>query len=166
MALRLDANRAWTWDEAVQFAESTSSLDLDYVEEPLATASKMPELWVDTRMPVALDETLQQPDGAESIRGWAEAIVLKPTLVGGLMATLRMAAAARSVGVRSVLSASFESGVGLRGVAAIAAATDAEPAGLDTYRWLAEDVLGPLPFSQPTVDVSALFAAPLDLEVA
>ena len=166
VALRLDANRAWTWDEAVEFAEATSTLDLEYVEEPLAAAAKMPELWVDTRMPIALDETLQEPGGEASIRGWAEAIVLKPTLVGGLMASMRMAAAARSVGVRTVLSASFESGVGLRGVAAIAAATDAEPAGLDTYRWLSEDVLGPLPFAQPTLDVAALFAKPLDLEVS
>ena len=166
VALRLDANRAWTWDEAIRFAEATAGLDLDYVEEPLAAASRMPELWVETRMPVALDETLQQPGGAASIRGWAEAVVLKPTLVGGLMAALRLAGAARKVGVRTVLSASFESGVGLRGVAALAAATDAEPAGLDTYRWLAQDVLDPLPFSQPVIDVQGLFAVPLDLEVS
>ena len=166
VALRLDANRAWTWDQAVRFAQATADLDLDYVEEPLAAASRAPELWVDTRMPIALDETLQEPGGAAAVRGWAQAVVLKPTLVGGLMAALRLAAAARAIGVRSVLSASFESGVGLRGVAALAAATGAEPAGLDTYRWLAQDVLGPLPFSQPTVDVAALFAAPLDLEVS
>lgn len=165
VALRLDANRAWTEEEARAFAEAVAGFGVDYVEEPLRDPAGLPALWLDTGLPVALDETLQEPGGAEAIHGWAEAAVLKPTLVGGLMATLRLAAAARSVGVRPVLSAAFESGVGLRGVAALAAATGAEPAGLDTYRWLAADVVGPLPFDRPHVDVPALFAAPPDLRL-
>ena len=104
-------------------------------------------------------------EGAE-IRGWASAAVLKPTLLGGVGATIRRAAEARSVGVRPVLSAAFESGVGLRGVAALAAATGAEPAGLDTYRWLAADVLGPLPFDRPRVDVVGLFARPPEVALS
>jgi len=165
VALRLDANRAWAWDEALAFAEGVRDLRLDYVEEPLREAERMPELWHDTGLPVALDETLQAPGGEARIRGWAEAAVLKPTLVGGVAQTLRLAAAARAVGVRPVLSAAFESGVGLRGVAALAVATGAEPAGLDPYRWLAADVLPPLPFDRPRVDVPGLFSTPLDVRV-
>ena len=165
VALRLDANRAWAWDQAVAFAEGAAGAALDYVEEPLAEPARMPELWHDTGLPLAVDETLQAPGGEAAIRGWAEAAVLKPTLLGGVTRTLALAAAARSVGVRPVLSAAFESGVGLRGVAALAAATGGEPAGLDTYRWLAADVLPPLPLRQPRVDVPALFAAPLDVRV-
>ena len=157
VALRLDANRAWTWARAVRFAEGVAGRALDYVEEPLAEPERIPELWHDTGLPVAVDESVQE--GAE-VRGWATAAVLKPTLVGGLAATLRLAAEARAAGVRAVLSASFESGVGLRGVAALAAATGAEPAGLDTYRWLAADVVPPLPFGRPRVDVPGLFARP------
>lgn len=163
VALRLDANRAWDWDDAVRFAEGVRGLALDYVEEPLADAARLPELWHDTGLPVAVDESVQE--GAE-IRGWASAAVLKPTLIGGVGATIRRAAEARSVGVRPVLSAAFESGVGLRGVAALAAATGAEPAGLDTYRWLAADVLGPLPFDRPRVDVAGLFARPPEVALS
>lgn len=169
VALRLDANRAWSWDQAVEFAGGVAGVALDYIEEPLAEPARLPELWHDTGLPVAVDESVQE--GAE-IRGWATAAVLKPTLVGGLIATLRRAAEARAVGARVVLSASFESGVGLRGVAALAAATGAAPAGLDTYRWLAADVLadaagGPLrlPFDRPRVDVPGLFARPLRVSV-
>lgn len=165
VALRLDANRAWSADEAAEFAAGVADVWIDYVEEPLADPAGLPELWLDTGLPIALDETLQAPGGEAMLRGWARAVVLKPTLVGGLVATLRLAAAARAVGVRVVLSAAFESGVGLRGVAALAAATGAEPAGLDTYRWLAEDVTGPLPFRQPRVDVPALFAQPVAVRV-
>lgn len=165
VALRLDANRAWSLEQATDFAGSIAGVALDYVEEPTPDAADHPALWLDTGLPLALDETLQEPGGEAHLRGWAAAAVLKPTLVGGLMAALRLAAAARAVGVRPVLSASFESGVGLRGVAALAAATGAEPAGLDTYRWLAEDVLPPLPFDRPRVDVPGLFAAPPEVRV-
>ena len=163
--LRLDANRAWTVGQATAFARAVEGVAVDYLEEPTPDPSCHPALWLDTGLPIALDETLQEPGGAAHLRGWAAAAVLKPTLVGGMMAALRLAAAARSVGVRAVLSAAFESGVGLRGVAALAAATGAEPAGLDTYRWLAEDVVPPLPFDRPRVDVPGLFAAPPEVRV-
>ena len=164
-ALRLDANRAWTSGQTADFARAVDGVALDYLEEPTRDAADHPALWLDTGLPIALDETLQEPGGEAHLRGWAAAAVLKPTLVGGLMAALRLACAARSVGVRPVLSASFESGVGLRGVAAVAAATGAEPAGLDTYRWLAEDVVPPLPFGRPSVDVPSLFATPPEVHV-
>ncbi|MEM1117621.1 MAG: o-succinylbenzoate synthase [Bacteroidota bacterium] len=162
VALRLDANRAWSNKGARQFADAVVSLSIDYIEEPLADSSGLAALARDTGLPVAVDESVQE--GA-AIEGWAAAAVLKPTLVGGLMATLRLGAKARASGVRTVLSASFESGFGLRGVAALAAATGAEPAGLDTYRWLAEDVVPPLPFDRPVVDVPALFAAPPEVAI-
>lgn len=161
--LRLDANRAWSVEEATQFACGVAEAEIAYVEEPLREPAGLAELWLDTSLPVALDESVQASEA--EVRGWAAAVVLKPTLVGGLMATLRWAAQARSVGVRPVLSAAFESGVGLRGVAALAAATGGEAAGLDTYRWLGADVLGPLPFYRPRVDVPSLFAQPLDVHV-
>ncbi len=162
--LRLDANRAWAFKEAMRFAVGVRDVGVAYVEEPLRTPGELPALWLDSGLPVALDETVQE-DGAE-VRGWATAVVLKPTLVGGLMAALRWAARARAVGARPVLSAAFESGVGLRGVAALAAATGAEAAGLDTYRWLGADVLSPLPFNRPRVDVPALFVSPIEPRVS
>ena len=161
--LRLDANRAWTVDQATAFATAIEGADVAYVEEPLQDPRALPALWYDTGLKVAVDESVQE-GGEEAIRGWASAAVLKPTLVGGIAATLRLANHARSVGARPVLSAAFESGVGVRGVAALAAATGAAPAGLDTYRWLAADVLAArAPFERPRVDVPGLFASPVAL---
>lgn len=161
--VRLDANRAWSVEQATAFAEAIEGADIAYIEEPLSDATDLPALWHDTGLAVAVDESVQE-SGEAAIRGWAAAAILKPTLLGGLAATLRLAFHARSVGVRPVLSAAFESGVGLRGVAALAAATGAEPAGLDTYRWLAEDVLPDrLPLDRPRIDIPILFAQPLDL---
>jgi L-alanine-DL-glutamate epimerase-like enolase superfamily enzyme len=159
--LRVDANRAWTLDQAAAFADRSRAARLAYVEEPVQAAflDELPALWLDAGLPIALDESLAEPGAEERVRGWVKAVVLKPTVLGGVAATLRLAARARAVGARPVLSAAFESGVGQRGVAALAAATGAEPAGLDPYRRLVEDVFSVrLPFDRPLVDVARLFA--------
>ncbi|HEX8297961.1 MAG TPA: o-succinylbenzoate synthase [Rubricoccaceae bacterium] len=162
VALRLDANRAWSPEDARRFADAVSGVVLDFVEEPLADAAGLPELWLDTGLPIALDETLQAPGGVDALRGWVSAAVVKPTLVGGIGAALEIAARAQEVGARVVISAAFESGVGLRGLLALAAATGGHAAGLDTYRWLARDVLADrLPLDRPLVDVPGLLARPV-----
>jgi O-succinylbenzoate synthase len=39
VSLRIDANRAWNFDEAREFARSTADLRYEYIEEPLADAA-------------------------------------------------------------------------------------------------------------------------------
>ncbi len=149
-ALRLDANRAWSLDAARAFAEAVADVPIAYVEEPLADPSALPTLAAETALPVALDERVQE--GARpAAPPYARAVVLKPP-----------AAEAVAVGATPVLSAAFESGVGLRGLVALAACLGADdvPAGLDTYRRFSADVLRPrLPLSGPRVDVAAVMAA-------
>ena len=53
------------------------------------------------------------------------ALVLKPSVLGGLEATAACAAAARSRGVNVVVTTAFESGVGVATCANLAAAMDA-----------------------------------------
>ena len=58
-----------------------------------------------------------------------------------------------------VVSSTFESGVGMRHLVALAAALGDTPAGLDTYRWLADDVLERrLSLAGPTVNVADVLA--------
>lgn len=159
VALRADANRAWTLEEASTFAQGVRGLGLAYVEEPLRDPAELPVLWFDTGLPIALDESLAgtDPDHLEG-KGWAAAVVLKPTLLGGIARTLAFAHRARALGIVPVLSAAFESGVALRAAVALAAATGGAAAGLDPYRRLAADTLAPrLPLDRPMVDVPALF---------
>lgn len=159
VALRLDANRAWTLDEAFAFADAVPEGTVAYVEEPLADPAGLPALAA--RLPIALDETLGAltPADLEAHR-YAAAVVLKPTVLGGPAALRAWVRAAQEHGLRPVLSAAFESGVGMQGLLAMAAAYAAEPAGFDTYRWLTADVLAPrLALDGPTADLEALEAA-------
>ena len=97
-------------------------------------------------MPVALDESiaegLYQEDFLQN-KTWARAVVLKPTLLGGTRTAEDWAAEAIECGLKPVVSSCFESGVGLIALAHLAATITEEdiPAGLDTYDWLAEDIL-------------------------
>ena len=155
VSLRLDANRAWGFDEALEFSRGISGTRIEYVEEPLAVPVRLAELAREWGLPVALDESLvgMEPEDPER-HAYARAVVLKPTLLGGVSRTLRLAEGARALGMAPVLSSSYEVGVGMGALVALAATVGEEPAGLDTYRALAEDVIeSPLPLPAPTVDV-------------
>jgi O-succinylbenzoate synthase len=142
ISLRLDANRAWGYAEAAKFAGGTAGVRFEYVEEPLADPARLPDLVRECGVPVALDESLvgMELDGLEA---FVVAFVLKPTLLGGISRTLRMAERAYRLGVTPVVSSAYESGVGTAALVALAAGVGdrAVPAGLDPYRAMAEDVL-------------------------
>ena len=144
--LRLDANRAWTLTEALDFAQRIAGVPLEYIEEPLQNPTELPAFHDRSGLPVALDESLlEQP--LEKFRGWRgiRAVVIKPTILGGLCAAERLAAQATELGWLPVFSAVYESGVGIRELAHLAARCGAPGVamGFDTYRYLADDVLQP-----------------------
>jgi O-succinylbenzoate synthase len=160
VSLRLDANRAWSVEEAEGFARDTMGLRFEYVEEPLADPAHLPSFARTHGVPVALDESLagMEPETLEN-HGYARAVVLKPTLLGGLSRTLRFASRASYLGIKPVISSTYETGVGTAALVALAAGVGDEevPAGLDTYRRLAEDVLRPrLDLPAARVDVRAV----------
>jgi o-succinylbenzoate synthase len=161
VALRLDANRAWSLEEAERFVLSTSGLRFEYVEEPLADPAHLPSFATTCGVPVALDESLvgMEPEALED-HGYARAVVLKPTLLGGISRTLRFADVASRLGTKPVISSAYETGVGtaaLISLAAVHTGGEGIPAGLDTYRRLAKDVLRPrLDLPAAHVDVRAM----------
>ncbi|MEM9666548.1 MAG: o-succinylbenzoate synthase [Bacteroidota bacterium] len=163
LQLRLDANRAWTLAEARAMAAQIDLTRIEYIEEPLADADALPTLAADG-VPVALDETVHQaPDVPLADWSYATAFVLKPTLLG-LARTRQYLADAAQLGRLVTLSSSFESGLGLALLYALAASSPATQtaAGLDTYHWLAEDLLTPRPsWTGPRVPLTAWQAVSL-----
>jgi O-succinylbenzoate synthase len=143
ISLRLDANRVWGYEEAAEFVRGTAGVRLEYVEEPLADPTRLPGLVQEFGMPVALDESLVGIEPEEVEETFAVAFVLKPTLLGGISRTLRVAGRAPRLGVTPVISSAYESGVGTAALVALASGIGDSPvpAGLDPYRTLVEDVL-------------------------
>ena len=135
--LRLDANQAWDFEEAVSFMESLEDLDFQYIEEPLRDPLRLEELYRLTGVQYALDESLV---AANDLAPWpnAAAFICKPTLLGGRRAVEELARSGKPI----VFSAAFESGVGIMRIMQLAAEfSPTIPAGLDTLAWLADDLL-------------------------
>ena len=167
ISLRLDANRAWGYEQAAEFLRGAPRFE--YLEEPLADPALLPQLVREFGVPVALDESLvgMEPEALEGHR-YARAVVLKPTLLGGISNTLRMAGRALRLGMMPVVSSAYESGVGTAALVALAAGIGDRPvpAGLDTYRALVDDVLDtPLGLPAPSVDVGETAVASRAVDV-
>ena len=169
VSLRLDANRAWGFDDARRFLCAVEDAGIAYVEEPISDPRRLADLADETGAPVALDESLAtlQPQALDRHR-YARAVILKPTLLGGLHRTLRFAREAARLGIGQVVSSAYESGVGTASLVALAAGVGdgPVPAGLDTYRRLAGDVLlSRLGLPAPEVDVRGVIRAARDVDV-
>ncbi len=180
--LRLDANRAWNLETACAFAKQIRACTVEYIEEPLQDPLDLPRLQEEAGLSYALDETIQALPATsntrelldhiltETLHVWrgAKAWVWKPTLLHAPMLHAALTGLAKGLecggnpAPKLVLSASFESGVGIAALARYAAnaASADTPAGLDTYEWLAKDVLlAPLPISGGRIDLNAVASA-------
>ena len=117
------------------------------------------DLFDATGIPVALDESLLElrPEDLEGRRE-VGAVVLKPTLLGGIASAKQWVARAAALNIRPVVSSCFESGVGVAGLWQRLPGCPPEtrcPRGLDTYRWLGADVVEPrIPFRAGAVEWS------------
>ena len=140
--IRADANRAWRLGEAESFAAVQDCIS--FVEEPLQDPTGLPALCEKTGMSVALDESvLDQPDLKETVG--VNAVVLKPTLLGRINSTIAWIKWAQQNDKRAIISATFESDVGQRAIARIAAQLPNEVHGLGTWAWFEVPLVGPGP---------------------
>jgi O-succinylbenzoate synthase len=113
-SLRLDANRAWTYEQALGFAAAIEDCTIEYIEEPLTEPKRTQEFAEESGLPVALDESLGSMKPEQLARSpFLSAIVLKPTLLGGLERAAGLARAARVNRTKVVISSCFESSVGI-----------------------------------------------------
>ncbi len=155
--VHLDANQKWSFEEANLFAKELNGCDIKYIEEPFFDISRIPEFFRNTGIPVALDETLflrgfDYSKPQEGVRFF----VLKPTLLGGVRKVLRISQEARKNGIQSVISSTFESGIGLFTLGHLASGAGADVStGLDTLKWFERDLLKkPLPINMGEIIVS------------
>ncbi|OQB40130.1 MAG: o-succinylbenzoate synthase [Candidatus Hydrogenedentes bacterium ADurb.Bin179] len=168
ISLRLDANRAWTREEALQFCQAVPVDQIAFLEEPVKEFQDLPFIQERTGVACAVDETLQalsrhvvcpgtgkRRGGTEQLRSVVEQarfLVWKPSLC------LPIPVLGIQSGVPVILSAAYETGVGTAAILAYAAAFSGSQwaAGVDTYTRLSSDILEtPLPLDMPEVDLVA-----------
>ncbi|MGZ6143024.1 MAG: mandelate racemase/muconate lactonizing enzyme family protein [Myxococcales bacterium] len=136
--LRLDANGAWDRDEALRKLHELAALDVELCEQPTEDLLGLGG----SPVPIAADELVARDAGAALER--ADAIVVKPMLLGGLLPALAIARRALARGRQVIVTTSLDGAIARAGAAHLAAALLADgpqpAAGLATGRLLAEDV--------------------------
>jgi O-succinylbenzoate synthase len=141
--VRVDANGAWTVDQAIAAAAVLGPLE--YLEQPCGTVDELAELRRRIDVPVAADESIRKAgDPLAVVRaGAADIAVLKVAPLGGISAMLKIAA---QIDIPVVVSSALDSGVGIAvGLAAAAALPNLDHAcGLGTGSLFAEDVAEPV----------------------
>ena len=155
--IRLDANQRWTLDQSFSFysalmkAEATFDVKLldriAYIEEPTADVNEFVQFFRKTGIGYALDESLQQGRKV-TITGQAglRALVIKPTLTGGLHYCRTLVDNARLHNIRVVFSSAFESVIGLHWLQQLSACwTPEERPGLDTVSAFADNLAETMP---------------------
>ncbi|TMQ09516.1 MAG: hypothetical protein E6J90_10475 [Deltaproteobacteria bacterium] len=139
--LRIDANRTWPRAEVAARLAALAQLPIEYVEEPCRDA----HLLLNTTplaCKLALDEGLPQLSRDELVTALRSpdlaAVILKPTLLGGLSAAIELAALARQAGVAAIASHGLEGPIGTAACAELALVLGgAPPAGLAPHAALA-----------------------------
>ena len=165
--IRLDANRAWSLEQAIEFSEKVGLEAIEYIEEPTKDPADHRKFFVGAGIPVALDETLLEAYFEHiEIFNHIAAFVLKPSVLGGFSRTALMIDIAKSNNLKPVISSCFETGLSLSSYALFAAAMGAEdtPIGLDTLKYFEHDILGkPFAVENGAVDVQGVLAGICDV---
>lgn len=149
--LRLDANGAWSPEEAVAVIGALEHADIELVEQPVPAADLAGLAFVRRRVgpAVAADEAITSVAAAEQVlaREAADVLIVKPMVVGGLGPARRIIDRARSAGCPVIVTTTVDSGVATAAAIHLAATLQAPlPAcGLATAGMLLSTLVSGLP---------------------
>jgi L-alanine-DL-glutamate epimerase-like enolase superfamily enzyme len=136
--LQVDVNEYWSLAEAIDALGELARLDVEYCEQPLPAGDPGGvELKRRSAVPIYVDEdchTLADVAGCAQI---AHGITIKLAKAGGIREAVRMAYAARALGLGVMLGCMLESGLGIAAGAQIASLCD--HVDLDGNLLLADD---------------------------
>ena len=153
--LRVDANGAFSYEEALYKLELLSQYALHSIEQPIRARqwAWMSELCRESPLPIALDEELigvNDPDQKRQMLNIIRPryIILKPSLHGGMMGCREWIEIARDMQIGSWITSALESNVGLNAIAQFAAEMYGPhiqmPQGLGTGQLFTDNIPMPL----------------------
>jgi o-succinylbenzoate synthase len=122
-ALRVDANGAWSVEEAVKSIARLARYDLQLVEQPCATLGELAELRRDCPVPIAADESVATPDDVRTAAALkaCDAVNVKLAASGGFAAAREALRTAREHGLEPFLSSTLDGPWGIAAALQLAA---------------------------------------------
>ncbi|WP_350432357.1 o-succinylbenzoate synthase [Shewanella sp. H8] len=145
VTLRLDANRGFSLEQAIDFLACLPKHKIEYIEEPCIIPSDNPQIFRQLGIKFALDESLNSPKFDLSLallQPGLGALIIKPMLLGSLEKLQHMINQAHLEGVRCILSSSLEADMGINDLRLVSQAlTPDESPGLDTLSAFSQSLL-------------------------
>ena len=149
--LRLDANGAFKYEEALYKLELLSQYAIHSIEQPIKAGqwAYMAELCRESPLPIALDEELIGVNDPEMKRHMLNIIkpryiILKPSLHGGMQGCREWIETARDMGIGSWITSALESNIGLNAIAQFASDVYGDnirmPQGLGTGQLFTDNI--------------------------
>jgi O-succinylbenzoate synthase len=140
--IRVDANAAWSLDQAAEALGALMPYGLEYVEQPCRTVEELAALRLRVPVPIAVDEPVRRGGGdplATAILSAADIVIVKVAPLGGFAAARRVA---DGCGKPVVVSSALETSVGMAAGLAFAASLPELPyaCGLGTVGLLTADL--------------------------
>ncbi len=143
VAIRLDANGAWSVDQALAALRALAPVGIESCEEPVSGLEAIAEVSARTPIPVSLDESAVLPGALDA--QIADAVCLKIVRCGGISGLLDGARRARAAGYSVYLASSLDGPLGIAAALHAAAVVRPQrPSGLATLPLFA-DAQDPLP---------------------
>ncbi len=131
MAIRLDANGAWSVTEAIAALGAMAPAGIELCEEPVAGLDANADVAAATDVPLALDESSALPGALDN--RWCDSVCLKISRAGGISGLLQAVRRAREVGYRVYLASTFDGPLGIAAALHAAAVVGPDrPCGLAT----------------------------------
>ena len=123
---RVDANCAWTVDQAISYSEELAHLGVEFIEQPLAkdNLEGMREVFAHSKLPLMADESCISESDVEKCQGCFHGVNIKLVKAGGITPALRMIHNAKALGMKTMVGCMTESSVGISAIAHIAPLLD------------------------------------------
>ena len=123
---RVDANCAWTVDQAISYSEELALLGVEFIEQPLAkdNLEGMRKVFAHSKLPLMADESCISESDVEKCQGHFHGVNIKLVKAGGITPALRMIQKAKALGMKTMVGCMTESSVGISAIAHIAPLLD------------------------------------------
>lgn len=153
--IRVDANAAWTAEEALQKIPLLHALDIELIEQPLAKDDweGMKKLYAESPVPLIADEACVGESDLEKCVNHFHGINIKLTKCSGITPALRMIENARRLGLKVMVGSMNESTIGTAAIAHLLPLLDY--VDMDGPLLLAEDIATGVTFEHGKVHVSS-----------
>jgi L-Ala-D/L-Glu epimerase len=115
----VDANCAWTAEEAIRNSRGLKELGVEFIEQPLAADDwdGMRRVFAESALPVLADESCLIEEDVARCRGFFHGVNIKLSKCGGMTPARRMIAEARRLGLKVMIGCMTESTVGISAIA-------------------------------------------------